>query len=223
MASVILVGNLGNEFDLGNIEGGKIHLLTDGSIVRDPGTGELSVDVSALGITNILSLAGTVLTSTVNGQAADQDLAAAIEAGETVTVLDYDPATTTLTYTDEDGNDTTVDLSALTTDIYITGGSFDAGSMQLTLTDPDAGTPDVVIDLSTLLLVVTDNGDGTYELAQGGNTSTIDTRDGVSADAGNLLGLGADQKALLVEADVAALATEELTDAFGVHIGFIFP
>ena len=33
MVNVIIVENLGNEFDLGNIEAGKIHLLTDGSIV----------------------------------------------------------------------------------------------------------------------------------------------------------------------------------------------
>ena len=112
---------------------------------------------------------------------------------ETVTSLSYNQTTTVLTYTDEDGVAVDVDLSALTTDIYVNGATFDAGAMSLTLVDNSGTTGDVVIDLSTLRSVVTDNADGTYLHDDGNGVSVlIDTRDGISADAGNQLILGAD-------------------------------
>ena len=83
-------------------------------------------------------------------------------------VLSYDNTTTTLTYTDGQGNTQNVDLSSLTSDIFVNGGSFDAATSVLTLTDTDAGTPDVIVDLSSLL--------------------------GVSADANNVLTNGTDGK-----------------------------
>ena len=210
MVNVIIVENLGNEFDLGNIEAGKIHLLTDGSIVRNTTTGELSVDVSALGITNTLSLAGTTLISTVNGTVANQDLLSAIQTGETVTALSYNATTTELSYTDEDGVVSTIDLSALTTDIYVDGATFNAGTSVLTLTDNDGGTGDIVIDLSAFVVSITDNGDGTYDIVQNGATvGTIDTKDGVSADAGQALTLGSDGLPYL---DAASLASDSVVD-----------
>ena len=45
----------------------------------------------------------------------------------------------------------------------------------------------------------------------------------VSADAGNLATLGADNKIMVDTATVTALASEELQDAFGVKFGTIFP
>ena len=73
MAAVVTPGNLGNEFDLGIIEAGKIHVNFDGtSIVRNAGTGVVSAVAPAT--TNTLSAAAPNLTSTVNGVVATIDL-----------------------------------------------------------------------------------------------------------------------------------------------------
>jgi len=220
--SVVYTNNLGNEFDLGNIEANKIHIKTNSTIIRDPLTGELGVDPAALAITNALALTGSTLESTVSGQMASVDLLPAIQAGETVTVLGYDPATTMLSYTDEDGNVTAVDLSALTSDIYVDGASFDATSMMLTLTDNDGGTPDVVVDLSSLVMTITNNGDGTYTFVQGSNSVVVDTKDGVSADAGNLASLGSDGLPFVSASAIRQLADVEVQDAFGVTLYYAF-
>ena len=52
---------------------------------------------------------------------------------ENLTGISYDATATTITYTDEDGNDTVIDLSALAADIFVNGGSFDPDYI-----DPDA-------------------------------------------------------------------------------------
>lgn len=110
----------------------------------------------------------------------------------------WDNVTKTITFPAQDGAaPQVIDLSAFTTDVRVDGGTFNATSMVLTLTDNDAGTPDVVIDLSALL--------------------------GVSANAGNLLNDGTDGKALLVAADVTALATITNTSVFGTALGKAFP
>jgi len=82
-----------------------------------------------------------------------------------------------------------IDLSALTTDIFVTGGSLDGTTNVLTLTDPAPGTPDVVIDLSALK--------------------------GVSADANNVLVDGSDGKPMLTAAAVAATTDLVCQDLFG--------
>ena len=130
---------------------------------------------------------------------------AVIQANETTTSLSYNAGTTTLTYTDEDGTDTDVDLSALTTDIYVDGASFNATSMALTLTDNDGGTADVVVDLSTMRSVYTNNNDGTYTLDDGnGATTTVTT---TSGDAGNLITNGSDDGPFLNQAVIQANET----------------
>lgn len=49
MTNLVHVNNLGNEFDLGNIEPSKIHIKVDGTTIkRDPTTGTLAVDSSAV-------------------------------------------------------------------------------------------------------------------------------------------------------------------------------
>lgn len=158
-----------------------------------------------------------------DGVATTYDLTKVIKDGETTTILAYNPATTTLSYTDEDGGVTSVDLSALAADIFVNGGSFNPATLILTLTDNDGATPDVTVDLSQLQVTVTNNGDGTYTLAQAGSSTVIDTRDGVSADAGNLLTVGTDLKPLLDPANITALATVDVQDAFGVHQFYAFP
>ena len=103
----------------------------------------------------------------------------------------YDTVAKTLTFPAADGGTPLViDLSSLASDIFVTGATLAAGV--LTLTDNDAGTPDVVVDLSAFL--------------------------GVSTDAGNVLTAGADDLPFLDAATVEALATNTCTDAFGVDI-----
>lgn len=105
----------------------------------------------------------------------------------------YDNTAKTITFPAVNGNaPVVIDLSDLTTDIFVDGATFNSTTNVLTLTDNDGATPDVTIDLSNLL--------------------------GVSADAGNLLTAGTDGKGLLTAATVEALATETCTDAFGVNL-----
>ena len=132
----------------------------------------------------------------------------------------YDTNTKVLAYADEHDDVTKVDLSALAVDIFVNGASFDAASLVLTLTDADAGTPDVTVDLSKLKVTLTDNGNGTFTISQGANSYTFDTKEGVSADAGNLLVVGTDAKPLLNPGAVRALLDVEVKDAFGNTLYF---
>jgi len=107
----------------------------------------------------------------------------------------YDNVATTLTFPGVNGGaDTVIDLSALTTDVFVNGASL-SGTV-LTLTDNDAGTPDVTVDLAAFA--------------------------GVSTDAGQILVAGSDGKPLLTQATVAAQADCPVTDAFGVAVGNMF-
>ena len=118
-----------------------------------------------------------------------------------ITTLSYDNTTQVLTYINEAGATTTLDMSALAADIFVNGASYDATTSVLTLTDNDTGTPDVTVDLSQLL--------------------------GVSTDPNNLLGDGTDGKPFLDSATVCAditancLADCVLTDAFGNTLGTV--
>lgn len=73
-----------------------------------------------------------------------------------------------------------VDLNSLN-DIYVNGGNYNPATMVLTLSDNDGTTPDITLDLSTLISSVTDNGNGTYTHSAGGQTTVIDTN--VSTDS----------------------------------------
>lgn len=108
--------------------------------------------------------------------------------------MSFVPGTGILTHTSGNGTAQNIDLSSFLSDIYVSGATFDAATNVLTLTDADAGTPDVTVDLSNLL--------------------------GVSADAGNLLQDGTDGKPLFTKADLDAQTTI-LVSRFGTQIGRI--
>ena len=94
-------------------------------------------------------------------------------------------------------------------DIYVDGGTFNPATLLLTLTDTDGVTPDVVVNLGSLQGSLTNNGDGTYLYNRGdGVTTVLDTRDGISADAGNLLAIGSDARPFL---DTSAIQANETT------------
>jgi hypothetical protein len=116
-------------------------------------------------------------------------------------VLSYNPVTKVLDFTNQAGTVTSLDLSTLAADVFVNGGSFNATTMVLTLTDNSGTTPDVTINLGALL--------------------------GISTDAGNVLTNGADGKPHLssgvVATVAAAAATEQITNAFGVNRFKAFP
>lgn len=94
---------------------------------------------------------------------------------QTVTSLTYDNTASKLSFKDEAGNTTVIDLAALAADIYVNGAAFDPASLVLTLKDNNAGTPDVTVDLSKLHGKWTNNGNGTYTYDAGnGSTFTLD-------------------------------------------------
>lgn len=95
---------------------------------------------------------------------------------ETNTTLVYDAALKKLTYTGESGIAQVVDLSALAVDIFVNGGTFNATTAVLTLTDNDGTTPNVVVDLSSLKSALVNNNDGTWTHTVGGVSVIIDTR-----------------------------------------------
>lgn len=117
------------------------------------------------------------LTALIGGVSADagNDLTAGADGKpyfqETVTALTYDTATTTLTYINEAGVTQTVNLSSLTTDVFVNGGSFNPATLTLTLTDNSGVTPDVVVPLSSLVSALADDAvAGTFTHTSGNGT-----------------------------------------------------
>jgi len=187
--------------------------LVDNSI----STPDVTVDISALsGVSSdannslILGSDGlayfdetlTAVTPLVSGHAiasyTDEDGGSAtIE--ETITSL-VDNANGTFSYTSEDGTITVVDVRE--------GVSSDA------LNDISIGSdgkPFLNVSASETVTMLIDNGDGTFAYTnEGGAVTTIDVRDGISADAGNLLALGTDLRPFISAATIAANETTSL-------------
>lgn len=98
----------------------------------------------------------------------------AVKGCETVTSISYDASTYEMTFLDENGDSTVVNLAALAADIFVTGATYDATTGVLTLTDNDASTPDVIVNLSALISQLQNNNDGTYTHTSGdGSVTTI--------------------------------------------------
>ena len=175
---IVEVSNLGTEF---NTSVNPIVLNLDPTISKLP-SGALKANVTS-------SLSGSTLT--MNGTPID--LGPAIKAGETLTVMAYDPALKKISYTAENGAVAVIDLSSLATDVYITGASLDAATMVLTLTDNSATTPDIVLNLAELKKVATSNtgsvsftGTGEASSPLVANVTSIPA--GVALPAANLTG-----------------------------------
>ena len=221
--NVVTVPNLGNDFDIGVMEANKIHVKIDGTTLVRSAAGVVSVNPTALATTNALTNPSTAnLTSTVNGVASTLDLTPLIQAGETNTTLTYNPATKTLTYTNEDATVATIDLSALAADIFVTGGSYNAATMVLTLSDNDGVTPDITINLADLKKVATQATNSITFTGTGEASSPLQASLVVDPIAGNLLTVTA-SGAKVAPAAVTALATVDVQDAFGVHQFYAFP
>jgi hypothetical protein len=107
---VVTPTNLGNEFDLGNIEPGKIHVKLGSGLIRNPATGVISFDAGVL--------------------PADVSLAS----------LNWNPASNELTLTETDGTTHVVNLATLAADKFLAGSSYNPASNELTLTMTDGST-----------------------------------------------------------------------------------
>lgn len=128
------------------------------------------------------------ITIAVDGTSVTKDAAGVLGAEAPV----WDNVSKTITFPAVRGGAAQViDLSQFTTDIYVNGGSYDAATATLTLSDNDGVTPNVTIDLSTLL--------------------------GVSTDGGNLLTNGADGKPVFNKAALDA-QTAICTSVFGTQL-----
>ena len=100
---------------------------------------------------------------------------------EVLTTLSYNATTKILTYADELGMMNSIDLSALAQDTYVDGGSFNATSGILTLTDNSGTTPDVIVDLSALKATLVDNNNDTWTHTSSGVVTTVDATLSVAA------------------------------------------
>jgi hypothetical protein len=104
---------------------------------------------------------------------------------ETLTSLGYNSISKVLTYNDEAGIPTAIDLSALAVDLVVNGASITGNTLTMTVNDAGTAT-DVVVDLSTLKTV---NVGGS--VVGDGNTVTLKL-DGDLASPGNLMVYGTD-------------------------------
>jgi len=225
--NIVETNDLGAEFDVGVLEAQKIHVSIGAGLKYGTGYSDIEVDPAALpgllpATTNVLSTSGTNLTSTVDGVASTVDLKPLVQNAETLTTLNYAPATKTLTYVDEDGVTATIDLSALALDIFVNGGTFNAATMVLTLTDNNATTPDIVVDLSDLKKVVTANSATVKFTGTGEASSPLTASVALDPALTNLV--TATASGLLVDSSaVTALATVDVQDSFGNHLFYAFP
>lgn len=115
--------------------------------------------------------AGNILTTGTDG--GNLLTQADVRSNETPTSLTYDAGTSTLTYTGEVGAPVNLDLSGLTTDIYVNNATIDANGI-ITFTDNDAGTPDFTLDLSAFYnSLVDDQVNGNFVLSNGVGSTTV--------------------------------------------------
>lgn len=145
---------------------------------KDNGSGQCLVTLLDQSDTSIASLSivapCTLRATDTDGNNFDIDLASAITACETTTGLAYNGTTGVLTYTDEDGGATNINLPL---ESFLDTAAFNAATQILTLTfNTQSGLSDINVDLSTLVdtyaLTVTDSNDIDFTLTGDGSTGT---------------------------------------------------
>ncbi|MFG6500144.1 hypothetical protein [Sulfitobacter sp. 1A15106] len=94
---------------------------------------------------------------------------------DVLTAVGYSYVSNELSYMDETGLITKIDLSHLSNDVRITSASLTSDILSLHDNSPMTG--DVTVSLASLRATLTDNGDGTFNIDNGaGSSITIDTR-----------------------------------------------
>lgn len=165
---VLTLGNVGQTFKPAHIEAGKF---------------DVNIDKDTL----LAALDGTLSVNTQVGPGESAALKALIQAQETNTSMTYDALTKTITFTNEDGQESTIDLSSLAVDVFVDGASYDAATMVLTLTDNSGTTPNVTVNLADLKKVETVNS-STITLSGTGETAgKLKAEIKISPDNGNAM------------------------------------
>lgn len=207
----VLVPNLGPEFLIGTETANKITVAVDGTtIIKDPVTGELSVDPAQLMVASDASINGDGSAASPLSVAYSADANNGASAGSDGGVFAnqlisgaLNAAGDTLEFTMADGTIVSVDATALTADVRLTAGVYNAATESLDLTVSDGTTSSTVsIPVAALLPVTTDDtidGDGAA-------TPLSVTP---STDAGNQLTLGTDGK---LHVPAAAATTNTLVN-----------
>jgi hypothetical protein len=199
ITQVVIPQNLGTTIKPNHLVANKYDVQIDNDTLTANGTGLISVNTTS------------------------STLDAMVKAFETTTSISYNPATKSITYNNEDGISTVLDLSALALDIFVSGSTYNAGTMILTLTDTNPNTAPITINLADLKQVAyTDS--ATVDFSGTGETASPLTAS-VKIDPAptNLINSSANGIQVL-PTGVTNLATVELVDAFSnIHIGYIFP
>ena len=200
---IVTPANLGNTLKAAHITAGKY---------------DVNIDKDTL-----LALAdGTLAVNTNIGTGESDALKALIKGQETATSMSYDAATKIISYTNEKGTVSNINLSALAVDIYVDGASYDAATMVLKLIDNDTGTPDISVNLAELKKVSSQNSTTVTLSGTGEASSPLKADVNVSNAATNLL--KTDANGLLVsKTDITDLASVDVQDAFGTHLFYAFP
>jgi len=229
--NVVVVGNLGTEFDIGTVTANAITIKINGTIVKDATTGELGVDITALDI--VSADAGNLLTVGADGGAVFNQ--AALQAAETVWAgTSSADGFMTVTPAGTNGHAPTFSFDYSNAD-FCEGIQDCVG--QAILAGAGVTYDDVANSISSALGSLT-FGDG---LTTTGTTSVavlpdpaspntvsvsaagVSVTSVASTDTDNILTIGTDGRPLVTEAAVTDLATIDLCDAFGVDLGTIFP
>ena len=213
--NVVVTQNLGNEFDLGNIEAGKIHVKLGSGLSRDPVTGEISFDAGVLpDDVNVAGLSWNPATNELtllesDGSEFVVDLGT-LAADKFLSSSSFDPIANVLTLVMTDGSEYTVDLGDLVqvhTDVGVKGDGTSASSIEFAASSlPITGPGD--IDQSDMFIMATD------PYPDGSRVSIPDAAEQVH---GHLMAGGGYQYTL------SQLLTVDVQDAFGNHLYYALP
>jgi hypothetical protein len=210
---VVTVPNLGNEFDVGVEEAGKLHIKLGAGLTRDPATGMIAatgVDVHVQGVawdslTNELTLTqsdGSTHVVSLATLAADKFLAGS----------SFDPATNELTLTMTDGSTYVIALADLVTvavDVGLAGSGTTANPL--------------VFDAQSIPQAAY----GTQQTIDRFVMSTSDRLEGQLVPVENAALLVYETVTPQIETQIDGRLTDVLTvdvqDAFGNHLYFAMP
>lgn len=227
---VIVASNLGSEFDLGQVEAGKIHLKLDGtSLLRDDITGVISASGQTIdgvlaeghNIANVKDASGTTIANiketviavsqTLNGIAiTKEDGTTANLTKVSTTSLVVDPTAKTLKSVVNGVESTAVDISALYADTNLIFDSYE--NYVLTFHTED-NTP-VTINLEDLLPVVTTDTSSVDISGNGTSASPLEANVKISSTDGNSLTV--DGTGLFVPAAPSQKGLQPLTSGIAI-------
>ena len=227
--NAVFVDNLGLEFDVTGTnpdEASKIKIKIDGSLVRDVTTGEIGL--SGASLTVVSADAGNIVIAGSDGKAyLDQSGIQAVESvwsgSEASGFLTVTPGGTNghaVTYgfdwNNADFREACQDAVGAAA-IAGSGLSYDdlANSISTTLGNITFGNG---LNYDTGANIVTVQPDPASPSAVSVGAAGVSVTPGISADANNLAKLGTDNRVLVDSADVTALATVDVCDAFGVSM-----